>query len=170
MLEIQGTTANDAGMVRKDGSLVLLHGTSSHKLPSILHDGLKAPVYLTDLDEMARYYADVAADADGGNPVVLRITIPDHTRLAVDHNAWAEPVIIGDMPGEDEIWEMLSGMEKVEWMDSLKILHSVTHNGPITPEWIEVGSLAQAQTLDTRMSLASETAVRTLCHCSLGQC
>lgn len=98
--------------------LVAYHGTSSNLVKSILSKGLRpgksqysyvdqvagwsdGNVYLTISPVEAENYATRAAIWYGGKPTVLRITVPDTTKIVADEDWWGkfeldEPVTVGD--------------------------------------------------------------------------
>lgn len=69
---------------------VLYHGTSSVHMDGIKAEGLKNP-YLAASYSLAQYYAEVTAEEDGGEPVVLVVNAPS-SNLRMDYAAVAEPV------------------------------------------------------------------------------
>ena len=73
-------------------ALTLYHGTSSRHAAAILIEGLRKPALTDDLD-LAGYYAECCADEDGGEPVILAVTITDPSSLTVDVPAISEPVL-----------------------------------------------------------------------------
>jgi len=95
---------------------VFYHGTASSRLPAILSEGLKNPHFCDD-PERARYWADVAASDDGGEPVL--ITVPsgriDPSKLMIDRTSMDEPVLADD-EARDDAWS-LAAEEHPEWYD-----------------------------------------------------
>lgn len=72
-------------------TLTLYHGTTSLRLPSILAEGLTGRPYLTSEMGLAEYYAETAAEEEGGDPVVLEVTV-FAPNLRYDRNAMDESV------------------------------------------------------------------------------
>lgn len=77
----------------------LYHGTSDIHLDSIQTKGLKDP-YLTSDYEKAGYYATEAAEELGGEPIVLKVVVPNTNNLIVDYNELDEPVNINETDAE----------------------------------------------------------------------
>ena len=115
----------------------MYHGTSSFLLPKILGKGLSNP-FLCDSPGKGSYYAQVASESVGGNPVVFRIppNRVDASRLRYDKAAMDEPVMADD-EARDDAWG-LAAKEHPEWVDDGFII--------IPPEaweysWDSVGSV-----------------------------
>lgn len=70
----------------------LFHGTSDKYLDSIMAQGLKEP-YLTSDYTKAGYYATEVSEEVGGEPIILKVKIPDQSKLRVDYNELDEPVM-----------------------------------------------------------------------------
>ena len=73
----------------------LFHGTSDTHLDSIMEHGLKSP-YLTSDYEKAGYYATEVSQETGGEPIVLKVKIPNVANLKVDFNELDEPVMTSE--------------------------------------------------------------------------
>lgn len=110
----------------------LYHGTSTAVLEQIKKTGvIKAPVYL-GTEEIADYYAEVVAEEDGSEEVVLAINLSDLDvgALEPDDNSIAEPLTYTLGKSEDEVWEEWKEAEGT-WEDSLDIVGSVRYRQPI---------------------------------------
>jgi hypothetical protein len=108
----------------------LFHGSSESNLANFLAAGVKSPSYWSRSYEMAVYYAVEAAEADGGDTLVLRVGLDRFTaaELEPDRAAAAEPICTILGPEEEEIvtaWEQSEG----NWHDSLALLDSVIYQG-----------------------------------------
>lgn len=113
----------------------LYHGTSTAHLESIKKQGLGTHgVYLTHDPGLAEYYADTAADQDGGKPVI--VTARSNPRnLLVDSNAFEDPVKATDFGAQPRKFDSskLRDYDK-DWKNSLRQAGSVYHRGIIPPE------------------------------------
>jgi len=81
--------------VRASGPLRAYHGTSDAYWPLIEESGGLDGPYLARTPELAQYYAEVVAEDDGGNPVVLEVVVRDTSKLRYDRAAMDEPVTVG---------------------------------------------------------------------------
>ena len=118
ILEQQGTSETQRVTDPSATDLVAYHGTSSELVKNILSKGLRpgksqytyvdqvagwseGNVYLTISTDDAENYATRAAIWYGGKPTVLRITVPDTTKIVADEDTWRtfeldEPIMVGD--------------------------------------------------------------------------
>lgn len=72
--------------------LRLMHGTSSKALEQMRADGaMKSPIFLSDHDETANYYAECASEEDDSDPVVIIIEV-NSDLLVRDDPSFAEPL------------------------------------------------------------------------------
>lgn len=99
--------------------ITLFHGTSSKYRESILTNGLREP-YLTDSEELAYYYAETTCEEVGGEPLVLKVTVPTDS-LRYDRTAMDEPVVYDGYTEEEllkRVEEMFDRMseEHPEWV------------------------------------------------------
>lgn len=130
----------------------LLHGTSSNQVEAILAEGLKAHTCLTSSEELAQYYAECAADEDGGEPVWLLVEVDPRT-LRVDYAAFQEPLTYyrDEHARNDDNWhEMIESGEvpypasDKDWKTALAVTWSVKTSEPVKPRHIhlEIGEEA----------------------------
>lgn len=126
----------------------LLHGTSTANLDRIESEGI-APAWLTDLPDMAWFFAGAAAVRDGGEPIVLIVDVSTR-RLKEDSNMVGNPVDpllehygIRGMKGWERAWgQIIRGRPSrydgraANWKWSLATLHSVEYDGLIPSEAI----------------------------------
>jgi hypothetical protein len=108
------------------GATWILHVTDASRLPSILNEGLRGPVYLSDPMALAAYYMETVED-EQDTPVllaVLRAPLADAGGLEPDHASIAEPITTALDTTEDNVhdaWQACAGT----WEDSLEIVGSV---------------------------------------------
>lgn len=106
--------------------LILYHGTQEDQLASILKDGLRSPLYLTSVPEIAYW----AATKGRGKPrsVVIEVALnkdelkyleADRYMLDLPYFTWQEPP---DRP-----------VRKKDWVTSLESVGSVVYRGPPIP-------------------------------------
>ena len=141
-----------------DKSQYLYHGTTDAVLDDIMKNGLKNP-YLTDLYEKAVYYSIEASEDSGGEPVVLKIKTLNKNLLRVDFNELNEPVVVGSMIDSKKTFKNIQKEYKKyikthpdtydkkydtilvrpeDYFVSLNTVHSVSYNGTIKPEFIDI--------------------------------
>jgi hypothetical protein len=107
----------------------LSHGTSSTDLAAILGNGIPSPS-CWGTEAIALYYADVTAEEDGGQPVVITVPLArfDINKLVPDEATVAEPITTVLGASDDmlyEQWQQCAG----SWRDSLRIYGSVKYMG-----------------------------------------
>lgn len=127
----------------------LLHGTSERDWLIVQKSGgLKYLTYLTDLETVAWYFAEEAADTAKSTPVILEVEIKDTSRLEADFAMFQEPIMevfeelgytsssayheavkAGKIPWPRDIFD---------WKTSLEVVRSVRYWGIIPPEKIRV--------------------------------
>lgn len=114
--------------------MILLHGTTTDLLDVIRAQGLTRP-YLTDDEDIALYYAEVAVEETGaGEPVILEVEV-DETFLLPDVNAIDEPVL----RDEDEVMEQFALVPDDwreapdAWRVSLDLVSSVRYSKNVHP-------------------------------------
>lgn len=124
--------------------MILLHGTSTVVLDAILKRGIKEPVYLTQDERMAHYFAEDAASENGGKPIVLWIEV-DEDQLRPDAVMYQEPLSIVwenlQLKSEDEWHRKIESNEipwpgPTDWETSLEYALSVRHKGRVKPDQI----------------------------------
>jgi hypothetical protein len=108
----------------------LYHGTDKNFLDSIMNNGLTRP-YLTNDINIAEYYTE-----DYDEPIILKVMIPDATKLIPDYNSIEEPLTYTLKKKEEQVWEEWQNSEKT-WNDSLEIVGSVRYDGTIHPNFIQ---------------------------------
>ena len=117
----------------------LYHGTTSKYTEGIKAAGLGAHrdgsnVFLTHDRGLAAYYADTAADQEGGKPAIVKVRV-NPRNLVVDHNSFEDPVLAPEWGARqrsfDESQLRNSG---TDWKNSLKQTGSALHLGNIPPE------------------------------------
>ena len=84
--------------------LTFFHGTSNTHLESIFENGLSVPC-LTDIVEVAEYFAEVASELDGGEPVVFSVEVKDTSNLRADAVMIEEPILRGRL---EEFYERIA--------------------------------------------------------------
>jgi len=87
--------------------VLMYHGTTSRRLPSILSEGLMGPAFLTHSRWLAVYYASLRARLDGGEPTVLLVRVgqeeltPDEFGVSVTAgDRCREWVVPGGLPAD----------------------------------------------------------------------
>lgn len=90
-----------------------LHGTTTRRLGSVQASGLKDPC-LTDELEVAEHYAEVAAEEDGSEPLVLWVEVAGAYDLRYDRAAMEEPVLVPE-GRRDRAWDRAEA-EHPEWV------------------------------------------------------
>ena len=116
----------------------LLHGTSSVFLDRINQNGLvMLPIYLTDEEDIAEYYAEEVVEQHGGQQVILRIAFGALNPAAIepDYPSIEEPLTYTLGVSEEEVWEEWEASNQT-WQDSLNIVSSIRYRKPIPPEAI----------------------------------
>jgi hypothetical protein len=115
-----------------EGETFLYHGTSDIHLTSILKNGFRKNSHWGYL-RIAKYYAEVASEDDGGRPILIRIPISkfDDSLFRVDMNSVMEPITYTLGQTEEELWEQWEESEQT-WEDCLEIFESVIYNGRLT--------------------------------------
>ena len=121
------------------------HGTSDAYLPLIREAGGLDSPFLAATPELAEYYADVVAEDDGGEPIVIEVTVRDTSKLRYDGAAMDELVTVGVGEGaRDAEWGRAEaehpewvhgGMISIppeEWGYSWRGAHSVWHDGLVS--------------------------------------
>lgn len=112
------------------------HGTSTRVLSRLqAGEPLRSP-YLASTPDLAEYYAEEQAEVDGGEPVVLLVTIPDVTLLRYDGAAMDEPVMVEEEL-RDDAWEETSRAHP-EWVTASGYLNIPEEAWDIS--WNAVGS------------------------------
>lgn len=122
------------------GPIQLLHGTSAARASLIAAHGLHDP-FLTDDPEQADYYAEVAAEEDGTDPVVIEVEV-DPAQLRYDRAAMDEPVCADDadrdrareQAARDHPEWVHNGYLSVpadQWHVSLDAVHAVRADGAV---------------------------------------
>ena len=123
VLEQRGASETQRATDPSATDLVAYHGTSSNLANNILSKGLRpgrsqysyvdqvegwseGNVYLSISPTEAENYATRAAIWYGGKPTVLRITVPDTTKIVADEDTWRkfkldEPFTVGDGSDDD---------------------------------------------------------------------
>ena len=127
-------TAQD-NVSKKQFHMHLYHGTSTSALSGITSSGLgRDGAYLTSDPGLADYYADTAADQEGGDPVVLTVRA-NPRNLRVDHNAFEDPVRASEFDAQPRSFDpsKLRDADR-DWKNSLRETGGVFHTGRITPE------------------------------------
>ena len=127
--------------------LVLLHGTCTVHLPLIQQRGLEYP-YLTNNPQVAKYYAESAADEDGGSPIIIRVQISNTNELRADFPSFEEPLsfVYKKYANDEKEWyKALSSGKSIswpkddaDWQTSLRVVGSVIYNGTIEPGNIQL--------------------------------
>ena len=123
----------------------MLHGTSTKFIKAIEKGGLNN-AYLTDLEDMASYFAEEAAEMSGGKPLVLIMDISDTECLVPDYAMYEEPLTFvkdkHDVRSDDDWAEAIEDgtvpypRNKGDWETSLDGVSSVICRGWISPEAI----------------------------------
>lgn len=137
---------------------IFYHGTTDLYIDEIKNDGLEFP-YLTNLFSKAEYYAMVASEEYGGNPIVLQVLIPNKNKLLVDFNELDEPVIVDGMGNKDQVWKTIKqeyntyaknhperydkkynlvDINPKDYWFSLKTVRSVRYDGNILKKYISI--------------------------------
>lgn len=113
----------------------LMHGTNSEYLESIQKEGLRTP-YLTDVEEIAREYAEVTTGR--GEPIILLVKISDQSKLQPDRPSLQEPVGYNGMTGK-QMDEMVGQIKNHDdWKQTFHVTRTVRYNGTIPPNDISV--------------------------------
>jgi len=111
----------------------LYHGTSVNAHGQIMATGgfMKAPSYW-GTPEIAEYYAEVVAEEDGSEQVILELPISafNVAALVPDQNSIAEPLTYTLGRKEEELFTEWEGSDGT-WEDSLEIYGSVRYNAAI---------------------------------------
>jgi hypothetical protein len=136
----------------------LFHGTTDSVIDDIMENGLNNP-YLTDSFEKAEYYSVEASEDDelGGSPIILKVMIPDVSKLRVDFNELDEPVGVSSKietiekniqleyqrymeknpESYDEEYDIIS-IKPEDYYVSLNTVNTVRYDGIIHPKFIEI--------------------------------
>lgn len=109
----------------------LYHGTSSTNLPAIFAHGIRSPSWW-GVNSAANYYAEVTAEEDGGEQVIITIPLAQFNadKLEPDGNSVDEPlttVLNATDEALYERWEVCNGT----WQDCLHIYGSVLYRGDV---------------------------------------
>ncbi len=120
----------------------LYHGTSSANAKSIILNGA-TKLYLTIDDEQADYYAKIASEEDGSEPVILVVSVTEE-QLCADLPSFNEPlsyILNNHNVNEDEWFEKIKNggiiYPKIkDWKTSLKYTKTVLAIGKISPSQI----------------------------------
>lgn len=130
-------------MAKKRRFLTLYHGTSTRFLPDIEAGGLKDAA-LTDLEDMASYFAQEAAGMSGGTPIILKVRIVRPQSLRPDHAMYREPLtFVKEKHGidTDDEWaqafqegHLRYPKDERDWKTALKVVSTVIHDGLILPK------------------------------------
>ena len=108
----------DVGMEEAVQPLTLLHGTSTVHVPKIKRFGM-VNACLTNNPAVANYYAQETSDEDGGQPVVLSVSIRDPKILKPDYPSFEEPLTFTYRryaSSEEEFHQMLDkGKQGIHW-------------------------------------------------------
>ena len=117
--------------------MILFHGTSSNLIPLILAEGLKDP-HLTDDELIADYFAEEAAEENGGEGVILKIKIDDTDNLEADLAMYEEPLSFmlrnRGHSSEEEFWDTVDFPDNSDWEKSLSDVSSVRMIGTVDVE------------------------------------
>lgn len=89
------------------------HGTTVVRAQRIMTEGLRAGSGLAESPELARYYAEVTVDLEGGEPVVFEVAA-SAADLCYDRMAMEEPVLTGELR-RDLAWHAAAG-DHPDWM------------------------------------------------------
>jgi hypothetical protein len=111
----------------------LWHGTSDTNLDNILANGITAPSHW-GTDTMADYFAEGAAEAESGNPIIFRVPLSRFNKaaLAIDKIAIQEPITEALGKDEDTLMEEWSAVPgEGTWQDCLRIFGAVKYNAPL---------------------------------------
>lgn len=121
--------------------MILYHGTSTRFLEALEREGLK-DVYLTDLEDMASYFAQETAEMSGGAPVVIEIDLDNTGCLEPDMSMYREPLtFVKDKHGVDSDHEWAEAVQRgqirypqdrQDWKASLDSVSSVICRGTIS--------------------------------------
>lgn len=115
----------------------LYHGTDASQVEKIKKSGLgkETGAYLTHDYDLARYYANAAADeSPSGEPVVLTVRA-NPRNLCVDRNSFGDPVYAQDYGVQKRSFDTskLRDDDK-DWKNSLRETGAVFHEGRINPK------------------------------------
>jgi hypothetical protein len=107
-------------------SVALYHVTSNDLLASIVANGVNAPSYWTNDEDVADYYAETISD-EGKSPVTVttHLHLLDERALQPDMESIAEPITGAIGKSEEEVAEEWSDAERGDWRDSLRIVMSI---------------------------------------------
>lgn len=135
-------------------SAIFYHGTTDNHYDEIMNKGLNSP-YLTDDYQKAEYYAEVASEEDGGDPIVFEVNIPSVENLRVDFPELDEPVTLGDEDMKNRIQKAyktyikkfpksydkkydIITVDKHHYQVSLKTTNTVRYEGNIPSDKIKI--------------------------------
>lgn len=121
----------------------LFHGTSTAHLSRIRAGGLANPCLVDDV-ETAAYYAGAEVDEALGDPIILRVRVPDTNLLRADFASFEEPLsftLQRHKVAEDDWFEKLndpnSGIswpaDDHDWQTSLRVVGAVRYAGILPP-------------------------------------
>jgi hypothetical protein len=91
MAALKHRTKSDVRRDWNNSPTRFLHGTTTVFMNPIRRDGLRVP-YFASTFALAAYYAEVACDEQGGDPVVLECLDVDRSLLRLDNAALSDPV------------------------------------------------------------------------------
>ena len=88
-----GTTDRFLSSIQKYGLAPGLGESKYKNNPLVKSDQIKPYIYISDQLNMARNHANHAAIMLGGKPIVIKLTIPDPSKLVPDYDMdqWSEP-------------------------------------------------------------------------------
>ena len=119
----------------------LLHGTTSNYEDHIKAAGLggqhgfSPSVYATHDPALAHYYADTAADQEGGEPIIIKFKA-NPRNLRADYNSFEEPVVAEPYGAPYRSFDESKLRSSGDWKNSLRETGSVVHQGKIEPNKI----------------------------------
>jgi len=132
----------NVGASRRAQTDFLYHGTTTEFLDVIGEEGFSGESYWTSNQTLAGYYADIAAEDEGGESYILKVPFSkfDSSKFGPDRVSILEPItfIIGKT--EDEVLAEWDASGKT-WQDSLRIVDSVSYYGALQMEDLKTGVL-----------------------------
>lgn len=122
-------------MVPTGAPKVLYHGTSTKALESIREGMFLREQTDFGSAEVAEYYAEETAEADGSKPVVLAIPIERFKMAALkpDLNSIDEPLTYTLGTTEEEVWDQWKNSDR-SWLACYDIVESVRYHAPLALE------------------------------------
>lgn len=118
----------------KQFHMELLHGTTSKNVDRIKTAGLGdgGNVYATHDPALAHYYADAAADQEGGEPTIVRFKANPRS-LVADYNSFEEPVVAEPYGAPYRSFDESKLRSGTDWKNSLRETGSALHLGKVEP-------------------------------------